>query len=429
MNKKKKKLGILAKIENNYFSTTNYVKPITPTVNLSLNSRDFSVKSTVEIVGLAFGGYAGIQYVLHKEYSRSLKAAILLGIVSGALEIKDYIVKPKLQKKNVTHVTKEEVENGEDENILPEDKTINEMRNNRSFENYDDGQLIGKFIYNGDKVIIFSETGVGKTVFTLGIALDIAHGRVSKVAPNDDGVHSPQTVLYYDGENDSDDYDKIFGTYPIDTDYIHILEGFYFENPKAWLKDVRDRLKETEGNVTVVLDNISCLTSSYSGDQIRKLFIKELNKIQKEFSPRKITFIVVAHTNKDKELMGSNNQNNFATTILKLSENGKDHLRLTVMKDRKYGEMKGKSFLLAKRETEDGFKYDEYVEDSVPSDERKKTSKADNIPPEIIREIKKFYQKGVPGHGYQAVIKKYHLDTEYGINDSKEVSRIIESPD
>lgn len=51
MNKKKKKLGILAKIENNYFSTTNYVKPITPTVNLSLNSRDFSVKSTVEIVG------------------------------------------------------------------------------------------------------------------------------------------------------------------------------------------------------------------------------------------------------------------------------------------------------------------------------------------------------------------------------------------
>ena len=291
--KNKKKLGVLAKIENNYFSTTNYVKPITPTVNLSLNSRDFSVKSTVEIVGLAFGGYAGIQYVLHKEYSRSLKAAILLGIVSGALEIKDYIVKPKLQKKNVTHVTKEEVENGEDENILPEDKTINEMRNNRSFENYDDGQLIGKFIYTGDKVIIFSETGVGKTVFTLGIALDIAHGRVSKVAPNDDGVHSPQTVLYYDGENDSDDYDKIFGTYPIDTDYIHILEGFYFENPKAWLKDVRDKLKETEGNVTVFLDNISSLTSSFSGDLIRKFFLKELNKIQKEFSPRRhATYII-----------------------------------------------------------------------------------------------------------------------------------------
>ena len=139
MNKKKKKLGVLATIENNYFSTTNYVKPITPTVNLSLNSRDFSVKSTIEIVGVAFGSYAGIQYVLHKEYSRSLKAALLLGILSGAWEITDYFVKPKLQKKNVTHVTKEEVENGEDENILPEDKTINEMRNNRSFENYDDG--------------------------------------------------------------------------------------------------------------------------------------------------------------------------------------------------------------------------------------------------------------------------------------------------
>lgn len=429
MNKKKKKLGVLATIENNYFRTTNYVKPITPTVNLTLNSRDFSVKSTVEIVGLAFGGYAGIQYVLHKEYSRSLKAAILLGIVSGAWEITDYFVKPKLQKKNVTHVTKEEVENNDDENILPEDKTINEMRNNRSFENYDDGQLIGKLIYNGDKVIIFSEAGVGKTVFTLGIALDIAHGRVSKVAPSDDGIHSPQTVLYYDGENDSDDYDKIFGTYPVDTDYLHIFPRFFFKDIKDWLKDVRDRLKETEGNATVFLDNISSLTSSFSGDLIRKFFLKDLNKIQNEFSPRKITFIIVAHTNKAKELMGSSNMYNFATTILKLSENGKDHLRLTVMKDRKYGEMKGKSFLLAKRETEDGFKYDEYVDDSVPSDERKKTSKADNIPPETIREIKKFYQKGVPGHGYQSVIKEFHLDTEYGINDSKEVSRIIESLD
>ena len=429
MNKKKRKLGVLAKIENNYFSTTNYVKPITPTVNLSLNSRDFSVMSTLEIVGLAFGGYAGIQYVLHKEYGRSLKAALLFGIASGVLEIKDYFVKAKQQKKNVTHLTKEEVENDDNDNILPKDKTIDEMRNNRSFENYDDGQLIGKLIYNGDKVIIFSEAGVGKTVFTLGIALDIAHGRVSKVAPSDDGVHSPQTVLYYDGENDSDDYDKIFGTYPIDTDYLHILEDFYFENPKAWLKDVRDRLKETEGNVTVVLDNISCLTSSYSGDQIRKLFIKELNEIQKEFSPRKITFIIVAHTNKDKELMGSNNQNNFATAILKLSEEGEDYLRLTVMKNRKYGDMRHKSFLLAKRETEDGFKYDEYVEDFVPSDGRKKTSKADNIPPEIIQEIKEFHQKGVHGRGYQSVIKKFHLDTKYGIKDSNEVSRIIESSD
>lgn len=90
--------------------------------------------------------------------------------------------------------------------------------------------------------------------------------------------------------------------------------------------------------------------------------------------------------------------------------------------------MKGKSFLLAKRETEDGFKYDEYIDNIVPSDEKKNTSKADNIPPETIREIKKFYQKGVPGRGYQSVISKFHLDTEYGINDSNEVRRIIESP-
>ena len=89
--------------------------------------------------------------------------------------------------------------------------------------------------------------------------------------------------------------------------------------------------------------------------------------------------------------------------------------------------MTGKSILLAKCETQDGFKYDKYAGESVPCNVGKRSSKASRIPPETIQEIKDFYQKGVSEHGYMSIIKKFELDVRYGITDPKEVSRIIES--
>lgn len=312
--------------------------------------------------------------------------------------------------------------------MQPKDQSVNEIRNERTITNYDDGQLVGKLIYMGDKAVIFSEYGTGKTVLTMGIALDIAHGRVSKIVPCDNGIHKPQTVFYYDGESDPEDYVNIFGDHEIDTENLHVIRKFYFKDPNAWLNDVRKNLKDVPGDATVILDNISCIVSTFNPNTIRELFLRDFTMIQNDFAPRKVTFIVVAHTNKQKELMGSNNQNNFATSVLKLVKQGDDYLRLEVIKNRKYGDMKGNSYLLAKRVvTDTGFKYDEYVDESVLTNDGKKNSKADKIPPEIVQKMKEFYQKGVPGHGYQSVIKEFHLDTEYGIKDSTEVCRILES--
>ena len=315
----------------------------------------------------------------------------------------------------------------DDDAYTPTEQSIDQIRNESSFEHYDDGQLVGKLIYNGDKVIIFSEPGTGKTVLAMGLALDIASGNASKIIPDDSGVHKPQTVFYYDGENDPEDYVKIFGNETINSQNLHVIRGFYYPNPTEWLSNVRIRLQGTKGDVTVILDNISCVVSTFNPNTVRELFIRDFNRIQSEFAPSKVTFIVVAHTNKQNELIGSNNQENFATAILKLSKHDEDHLKLEVIKNRKYGDMKGKTIMLAKRETEDGFKYDEYVGDTVSSNDGKRTSKADKIPEEEIREIIEFYQKGVPGHGLGSIIKEFHLDTKYGIRESKEVSRIIES--
>ena len=424
--KQMKRFKNRAKVENNFYSTMNYIKPVTPRINVSLNSRDFSIKGVSSLMSLLCAGNAGVQYIMGKEYVRSLKASLFLGIITGLIEVKDYMLSRKSQKKNDANDSECD-DSATDNAFSPKDQSVDNIRNERTFANYDDGQLVGKLVYIGDKVIIFSEFGTGKTVLMMGIALDIAYGRVSKIVPIDNGLHIPQTVFYYDGENDPEDYVKIFGGHAINTEKLHIIRKFFFRSIKEWLKDVREKLKGVHGNVTVILDNLSCVTSSFNADVMRELFLSEFTKIQNEFSHIKITFIVVAHTNKQKELMGSNNQNNFATTVLKLSKKDDNYLNLEVIKNRKYGDMAGKTLLLAKRETEDGFKFDEYVSDSVPPNEEKKTSKADNIPPEIKQKMKGFYQKDVPGHGYASVIKEFELDTKYGITEANEVKRIIES--
>ena len=339
---------------------------------------------------------------------------------------------PPLIKKKVS--PSPNLDGDEEEVLAPQEQTVDQIRKESTLAKYDDGQLVGKYIYKGDKAIIFSHFGSGKTVMTMGMAVDIANGRISKIVPEDNGIHSPQTVFYYDGENDTEDYVKIYGSHAVDTDNLHIIRKFYFRDVKAWLKDVREKLKYVHGDVTVILDNICCILSSFNANNIRELFLRDFTKIQRDFAPHKVTFIVVAHTNKEKELMGSNNQNNFATTVLKLSKRDDDYLQLEIIKNRKYGDMQGKSILLAKRETDDGFKYDEYVRELESSEvshdpddnqefEKLCTCKADRIPDEVKQKMKDWYQKGVDGHGLGAIAKKF---PEYNLKPM-EVKRILES--
>lgn len=387
-----------------------------------------NTKSAVESAkALAESTPPSIKFMGNSVKAGSVKKAVAIVAVMAAAGISVYVGKQWIKAKFSRGTTDNNKESlGA---LIPKDQSINEVRDESSLENYDDGQLIGKLIYLGDMVIMFSQFGVGKTVVTMNMAIDIAKGQTTKLIPCEKAPE-PQTVFYYDGENDSDDYKKIFGTRQIECSNLHLIRNFFFKDYNEWLADVRNRLKDTTGDVTVILDNISCIMSTFSADTTRQLFNLHFKKIQNKEKSRHITFIVIAHANKQQDLMGSNNQFNFATSVLKLNPHGDKFINLEVIKDRKYGYMKGKSFLVEKKQDEDGFMYDEYVKvTDFISEVKKNTSKADNIPPETIREIKEFYQKGVPGRGYQSVISKFHLDTEYGIKDSKEVSRIIESPD
>ena len=46
-----------------------------------------------------------------------------------------------------------------------------------------------------------------------------------------------------------------------------------------------------------------------------------------------------------------------------------------------------------------------------------------SVPNDVIVQMKDWYQKGVPGHGYKAIVKKY--GEEYGLRHAEQVKRLL----
>lgn len=305
---------------------------------------------------------------------------------------------------------------------------------------YDSAQLIGKLLYEGDRAIVYSQSGVGKSVLCLQMALDISQGKNSLFPTSEaNGIQqTPQKVFYFDGEMDKQDYMKIFGKKEASgySNFV-LIRDFYYRNIDEWLEDVRGIVSSNStSSLTIVLDNITSVCSTVNAETIRELFLLHFKPIQDEAADRgvKITFIVVAHTNKESNLAGSVNLENFATSILRLNRGDDKHVILKVEKNRKYGDMRGKSFRLEKKEDSDGYKH--FV--ILSSHDSKDTAKPDEpatsndmvatiSPPawegkislEKAIEMEKFYQKGVDGHGYEPTRQIF------GLSCSREVKKVL----
>ena len=319
----------------------------------------------------------------------------------------------------------------------PVNQSLEEIRN-KTMEghngNYDADQLIGEFLCKGDRAIVYSPYGVGKTVFCFQMAIDISEGKVSLIAPHDNGVHSPQKVIYYDGEMDDTDIWKIIGSRDLSTlSNFTRRSGGYYKNVEQWLNDVKVIIKNTPGDITIFLDNITSVFSTINAETIRELFLLHLKGIQDEQKKlgRAITFVVVAHTTKQQTLAGSNNLGNFASTILGLYKKGSTQIILKIDKCRKYGDNQGKQYLLEKKQTSEGYKFDENIGEY--KGETKESESSDDIPPSATMpvwegklslsdtiEMKAFYQEGVDGHGWMPTAVKF------GLTDHKAVKKEFE---
>ena len=257
---------------------------------------------------------------------------------------------------------------------------------------YDDDQLIGKLISVEDTVVIYGDTGIGKSTFTYQLAVSIVRGESCSVIPEQYKTTKEilrQQVLYYDFEHKLRDLYRIFGDE--DLSECHCFELVNTKDIKDlsdWIIDVKNRLTEIKNDVVIFLDNFSCINLNADTNTVKDFFREQLVSVHKEGEARgqRITFIIVFHPNKKGELFGSVNFRNLSSNvlILKKSDTDSNKLILKVEKNRQYGDMTGKEFLEEKVCSESGWKHfvgEEICDEAVveTKEEAKEEAKAGRV--------------------------------------------------
>lgn len=205
-------------------------------------------------------------------------------------------------------------------------------------------QLVGNFISEAGRIILFSRPGQGKSTLCTQIGIDIASGVASKIIPNSKPC-KPKVVLLYNAELKDRDIQKRYKDYKLPNNLKH--RHGTFDSETDLINHIKTRVDEMDTNCFVIIDNITKIIPTLSAESARK-FWGDLELIQEDSEKRGviITYLVICHAVKiqewhpitDTSLQGSANLLNFSTAALALAPTniGEDFKMLKVIKNRNY---------------------------------------------------------------------------------------------
>lgn len=200
--------------------------------------------------------------------------------------------------------------------------------------------LLGPIWHSGEVAILFADTGVGKSIFSIQTGDGLSKGvNVTDSLLNE---CEPQIVLYYDFELSDKQFQK---RYQDDkTGKIHeFSDKFFIDNidfielydkdPKlSFLESIFKKFKndivETRAQI-LIIDNITFLNTQTTQDQQASLDImRKLIELKRE---HKLSVLVLAHTPKRAEnspitisdLSGSKHLSNFADSVFAIGKSSK----------------------------------------------------------------------------------------------------------
>lgn len=200
--------------------------------------------------------------------------------------------------------------------------------------------LLGPIWFTGELVILFADTGIGKSIFGVQAGDRISKGE--NTAPSLENKCSPQIVLYYDFELSDKQFQKRYSDDKTGNIY-QFSNKFYIDNidfvelydhdPKSNFIDLifskfKNDISEIGANVLIV-DNITFLNTQTTQDQQASLDImRKLIELKREFN---LSILVLAHTPKRadnipitiSDLSGSKHLSNFADSVFAIGKSSK----------------------------------------------------------------------------------------------------------
>ena len=184
--------------------------------------------------------------------------------------------------------------------------------------------LIDSIVKVGDRLVLASPPGHGKSILATQLGIAIAKGVAPEFLPQNTKACEPQKVLLYDAEHDKDDFSTRYGGIT-QIPYFTIRSGKYCKFYYL-LKDIYMKTTEAGRDTTIILDNIFALMPGMSSEETRTFF-DGLDLIQGKISKsgHNLTFIIITHTTKEtdgvpdlKNIAGSAHITRFAKSVMSL---------------------------------------------------------------------------------------------------------------
>lgn len=185
--------------------------------------------------------------------------------------------------------------------------------------------LVDSIVKVGDRLVLASPPGHGKSILATQLGIAIAKGVVPEFLPQNTEACEPQRVLLYDGELDKDDVSTRYGGIT-QIPYFTRLSGCKYRTIYYLLKDIYVKTTEAGRDMTIILDNLFALMPGMSSEETRTFF-DGLDLIQGKISKsgHNLTFIIIAHTTKEtdgvpdlKNIAGSAHITRFAKSVMSL---------------------------------------------------------------------------------------------------------------
>lgn len=185
--------------------------------------------------------------------------------------------------------------------------------------------LVGTLFKRGDRAVVVSSPGVGKSILCWQTGIAISEGRCVEYLPSCSDHADPQKVFIYDGELDDDDVLQRYGQRKYSENLVRYAAS-KFRTVFYLLKHIYDQAISLDEDATFILDNLYALMPTMSNEDTRK-FLDGLDIIQRKAFNKghRITIILVTHTVKDfvgiprlKDVAGPAHISRFAKSELSL---------------------------------------------------------------------------------------------------------------